>query len=242
MINSWSLWKNRLHTVSLSLLTKRKASLTNISTIFQVFLDRNEICENVMEAVRTGKSHMPNELKGKLLYLKLDCTTRLWTIYLRINASFVDKKWKPCTWTLALVDTKNKNGGSHIKDLVVTVWKPFLIASVEDEKKTSCSYAVSCGNFESLFLMLKALEDCSLETKQVICVVTDNAANMIQLESIFNEDLLKEEEERYRQWWEFWGWRFWRWWRRPPRRMMDLVLEEGAPWFCAHMRYAVHNL
>lgn len=74
-----------------------------------------------MEAARNLRGQMADELKGKLLYLKLDCATRLRTNYLGINARFVDDQGRPRTWTLALVDTRNKHGGRDLKDLVAKV-------------------------------------------------------------------------------------------------------------------------
>jgi hypothetical protein len=68
-----------------------------------------------LEAADKQKMAIMTQLQGKLLYLKLDCATRLRTNYLGISARCVNDDNEPTTVTLMVTDIKARHTSQELK-------------------------------------------------------------------------------------------------------------------------------
>ena len=71
----------------------------------------------VKEAAVKARVVLKDEMKGKLIYLKFDCATRLYTNYLGLNARFTLDN-KRVTRTLEVIDTKSQHRALNIKEMI----------------------------------------------------------------------------------------------------------------------------
>jgi hypothetical protein len=90
-----------------------------------VCLDRNQIRSYVILAAKAEKEKLREELRGKFVYLKFDCATRIRTNYLGLNVRYVNKDKLPTTSTLKVVDTRSQHTAIELKDIIDKVLKDY---------------------------------------------------------------------------------------------------------------------
>ncbi len=87
-----------------------KRLVGDLAEKLHVSLDRDQIRSYVILAAKAEKERLEEELRGKFVYLKVDCATRIRTNYLRLNVRYVNKDKLPTTSTLKVVDTRASKG------------------------------------------------------------------------------------------------------------------------------------
>jgi hypothetical protein len=93
-----------------------------------VSLDADSIKKYVMDAARNLKLQIQQELAGKLVYVKLDCCTRIQTNYLGVNVRYIDQKTNaPVTKTLSVSDTLSRHTGRELKTILQDILDSFGI-------------------------------------------------------------------------------------------------------------------
>jgi hypothetical protein len=93
----------------------------------QVSLDRNQIRSYVILAAKAEKERLREDVRGKFVYLKFDCATRIRTNYLGLNVRYVNKDKLPTTSTLKVVDTRSQHTATELKDIIEKVLKDYEI-------------------------------------------------------------------------------------------------------------------
>ena len=115
-----------------------------------VSLDRDAVKEYVINAAEKLKIDLKNELKGKFLFLKLDCATRIQTNYLGVNVRYIDSENKAVTKTLMLVDTKSEHTSKELKAKLVNILQEFDIPM----NKVICCVSDNASNMVKLVMDL----------------------------------------------------------------------------------------
>ena len=64
------------------------------------------------------KDKVKEDLTDKMVYLKVNCATRIRTNYLAINVRYIDDKVGPVMKTLAVIDTRSRHSSAAIKQMV----------------------------------------------------------------------------------------------------------------------------
>ena len=92
-----------------------------------VSLNRDAVTGYVISAAETMKDRLREEVKGKFLFIKLDCATRLRTNYLGVTVRFINRSTVPSTKTLALVDTRAQHTSKDLKAMLLKILDEFKI-------------------------------------------------------------------------------------------------------------------
>ena len=99
-----------------------------------------------MELGQQERSQLSTDLKGKPVYVKLDCATRIRTNYLGVNIQYCGSENQAVIKTLCVRDTMSRHSSDYLRKMTVQV-----------------------------------LEEFSIDPKNVLAVVTDNASNMVKI-------------------------------------------------------------
>ena len=93
-----------------------------------VSLSRDRIRDYVMAIGRIERTKLSMDLKGKPLYVKLDCATRLRTNYLGINIQYYDEERNEAVIkTLCVRDTYSAHSSHYLRRMTVKVLEDFNI-------------------------------------------------------------------------------------------------------------------
>ena len=111
-----------------------------------VSLNRDRVRDYVMELGQQERSQLSNDLKGKPVYVKLDCATRIRTNYLGVNIQYCGSENQAVIKTLCVRDTMSRHSSDYLRRMTVQV-----------------------------------LEEFSIDPKNVLAVVTDNASNRVKM-------------------------------------------------------------
>ena len=90
-------------------------------------LDRDQIRTYIMDEAKEIKLRIKKEIKGKYIFLKFDCATRLRVNYLGLNIRYVNAAGKSITRTLGVVDTLCEHGSKMLKEMIVKVLADYEI-------------------------------------------------------------------------------------------------------------------
>jgi hypothetical protein len=112
----------------------------------QVSLDRNQIRSYVILAAKAEKERLREDVRGKFVYLKFDCATRIRTNYLGLNVRYVNKDKLPTTSTLKVVDTRSQHTATELKDIIEKVLKDYEIPM----EKVLCCVTDNASNMVKL--------------------------------------------------------------------------------------------
>ena len=124
-----------------------------IAAKYGISLDKDNVRKLVTDKAKKEKENLRQELKGKLVFLKMDGATRHRVNYFAINVRFVNSKAEATTKTLVIKDTKSHHESEYLQELVEDV-----------------------------------LKDFGIKKDQVLCIVTDNATNMVCMVDKLNDD------------------------------------------------------
>jgi hypothetical protein len=120
-----------------------------------VSLSAESIKRYVMVTAKTLKEKIKQQLEGKMVYVKLDCCTRIQTNYLGVNVRFVDPDTNtPVTRTLSVSDTLSRHSSFELKTILKGI-----------------------------------LDDFGIPMANILCIVTDNASNMVKMVREMNLEL-----------------------------------------------------
>ena len=105
-----------------------KAVCGKMAEKLNVSLSRDCIRGYVMDLGRIERTKLSNDLKGKPLYVKLDCATRQKTNYLGINIQYCDSERNEAVIkTLCVRDTYSKHSSHYLRRMTVQVLEEFDI-------------------------------------------------------------------------------------------------------------------
>jgi hypothetical protein len=104
-----------------------KRLVGDLAEMLHVSLDKDQIRYYVILAASAEKDRLKEELRGKFVYLKFDCATRIRTNYLGLNVRYVNKDKLPTTATLKVVDTRSQHTAMELKDIIDKVLKDYEI-------------------------------------------------------------------------------------------------------------------
>ena len=104
-----------------------KRLVGDLADKLHVSLDRNQIRSYVILAAKAEKERLREDVRGKFVYLKFDCATRIRTNYLGLNVRYVNKDKLPTTSTLKVVDTRSQHTATELKDIIEKVLKDYEI-------------------------------------------------------------------------------------------------------------------
>lgn len=104
-----------------------KSLVGDMAEKLHVSLDRDQIRSYVILAAKAEKERLKEELRGKFLYLKFDCATRIRTNYLGLNIRYVNKDKLPTTSTLKVVDTQSQHSAIELKNIIEKVLEDYEI-------------------------------------------------------------------------------------------------------------------
>ena len=127
-------------------------------------LDRDSVRKWVIEEAESHKDKVKEDLRNKYIYLKFDCATRIRANYLAINVRYIDDN--------------DKVGGP------VPVTKTLAVIDTRS-RHSSNMIKEMVGDTMTRF---------GIKPTNVVCAVTDNAANMVKEEVEFEEGTLNLEE------------------------------------------------
>ena len=80
----------------------------------------------MIDAGRDKMEEIKREMKGKFIFLKFDCATRIRVNYLGINARFVSQG-KGVTRTLAVIDTESQHSADELREMLVTTLSQYEV-------------------------------------------------------------------------------------------------------------------
>jgi hypothetical protein len=82
----------------------------------------------IIDAAVAAKEKMKEDLKNQIVFLKMDCATRIRVNYLGINVRYVSPTTKlPTTRTLAVIDTRSKHTARELKEMIDRVFEEYQI-------------------------------------------------------------------------------------------------------------------
>jgi hypothetical protein len=123
-----------------------KRLVGNLAEKLHVSLDKDQIRSYVILAANAEKDRLKEELRGKFVYLKFDCATRIRTNYLGLNVRYVNKDKLPTTATLKVVDTRSQHTAMELKDIIDKVLKDYEIPM----EKVLCCVTDNASNMVKL--------------------------------------------------------------------------------------------
>ena len=86
-----------------------KATSGDLAKKLGVSLDRASVRDYVSEMAKKERIKLSEELKGKQIFVKVDCATRIRTNYLGVNVQYVGEDHLPVIKTLCVCDTLSRH-------------------------------------------------------------------------------------------------------------------------------------
>ena len=123
-----------------------------MSDKLKVSLDRHSVRKYVIEKYQKEKNILKEQLKDKLIYVKMDGCTRHRTNYLGINIRYLDINHEPVTKNLAIKNTKAKHCSIDLKNILLSVLDDYDI-------KISQVLSIITDNASNMLAVSKILQE-----------------------------------------------------------------------------------
>lgn len=114
------------------------------------FITKHNINKHIEERALKIKNNIKDNLRNRLLCLKIDCVTRLNRSIMGINVQYIDNA-KIVICTLAMSEIKTTHTAEHLKDLLIQSLMKFNI-------EKSQIYTITTDNGSNMLKMVKLLQ------------------------------------------------------------------------------------
>lgn len=104
-----------------------KLAVGELASKVGLSLHRDNVRKFVISAADKMKEKLKKDLEGKLIYLKVDCATRIRTSYMGVNIRLVDNSNTAVTHTLVVKDTNAAHTSFALRKLLSSVLEDFGI-------------------------------------------------------------------------------------------------------------------
>lgn len=134
-----------------------KLAVGQLASSVGLSLHRDNVRKFVISAADNLKAELKKDLEGKLVYVKVDCATRIRTSYMGVNIRLVDKNNTAVTHTLVVKDTNAEHSSFALRKLISSVLEDFGIPL----QNVLCCISDNASN------MVRLVKDINLDLEKI---------------------------------------------------------------------------